>query len=60
VIVSHRLAAVRGADWILVLDNGRVVEQGTHDTLLARGGRYWELLRRQQLEEELEEVRSEK
>jgi len=56
VIVSHRLAAVREADWILVLDGGRVVEQGTHETLAALGGRYWELLRRQQLEEELEEV----
>jgi ATP-binding cassette subfamily B multidrug efflux pump len=60
VIVSHRLAAVREADWILVLDRGRVVEQGTHDTLVARSGRYWELLRRQQLEEELDTVRSEK
>jgi ATP-binding cassette subfamily B multidrug efflux pump len=55
IIVSHRLAAVREADWILVLDDGRVVEQGTHAELIARGGRYWELLRRQQLEEELEE-----
>ena len=55
IIVSHRLAAVRDADWILVLDRGRVVEQGTHAELIARAGRYWELLRRQQLEEELEE-----
>ena len=55
IIVSHRLAAVRDADWILVLDGGRIVEQGTHADLIARGGRYWELLRRQQLEEELEE-----
>lgn len=55
VIVSHRLTAVRDADWILVLDEGRIVEQGRHDTLVASGGRYWELLRRQQLEEELEE-----
>jgi ATP-binding cassette, subfamily B, multidrug efflux pump len=54
-IVSHRLAAVREADWILVLEEGRVVEQGTHADLITRGGRYWELLRRQQLEEELEE-----
>jgi ATP-binding cassette subfamily B protein len=54
VIVSHRLTAVREADWILVLDGGRLVEQGTHEELVARGGRYWELLRRQQLEEELE------
>jgi ATP-binding cassette, subfamily B, multidrug efflux pump len=56
VIVSHRMAAVRGADEILVLDGGRVVERGTHAALLAAGGRYWELLRRQQLEEELEEA----
>jgi ATP-binding cassette, subfamily B, multidrug efflux pump len=55
IIVSHRLAAVRDADWILVLDEGRIVEQGVHRDLIARGGRYWELLRRQQLEEELEE-----
>jgi ATP-binding cassette subfamily B protein len=55
IIVSHRLAAVRDADWILVLADGRVVEEGTHAELIARGGRYWELLRRQQLEEELEE-----
>jgi ATP-binding cassette subfamily B multidrug efflux pump len=56
IIVSHRLAAVRDADWILVLDGGRIVEQGVHAELLAAGGRYWELLRRQQMEEELEET----
>jgi ATP-binding cassette subfamily B protein len=56
VIVSHRLAAVRDADRILVLDEGRIVEQGTHAELQAAGGRYWELLRRQQMEEELEEA----
>ncbi len=55
IIVSHRLGAVREADWILVLDEGRIVEEGTHGELIARGRRYWELLRRQQLEEELEE-----
>lgn len=59
IIVSHRLAAVRDADWILVLDGGRIVEQGTHAELLAAGGRYWELLRRQQMEEELEEAEGE-
>jgi ATP-binding cassette subfamily B multidrug efflux pump len=58
VVVSHRLAAVRDADWILVLDQGRIVEQGVHADLLAAGGRYWELLRRQQMEEELEEAGS--
>lgn len=54
VIASHRISAVRGASWIIVLDAGRVVEQGTHDTLMAAGGRYTSLLRRQQLEESLE------
>jgi ATP-binding cassette subfamily B multidrug efflux pump len=58
VIVSHRLTAVRDADRILVLDGGRLIEQGTHEQLVARAGRYWELLRRQQLEEELEAVNS--
>jgi ATP-binding cassette subfamily B protein len=56
VVVSHRLAAVRNADEIVVLDGGAIVERGTHTALLAREGRYWQLLRRQQLEEELEEV----
>jgi ATP-binding cassette subfamily B protein len=54
IIVSHRLTAVRDADWILVLDEGAIVEQGTHDELMRRGGRYRELLHRQQAEEELE------
>ncbi|HEU5049574.1 MAG TPA: ABC transporter ATP-binding protein [Gemmatimonadales bacterium] len=60
VIVSHRLAAVRAADLILVLEEGRIVERGTHQALYAAGGRYWELLRRQELEEEIEsaEIRS--
>lgn len=53
VIISHRLAAVRDADWILVLDGGRVVEQGVHADLVALGGRYWELLRRQEIEEQI-------
>lgn len=55
VIISHRLSAVRDADWILVLDGGRIVEQGVHEDLMARQGRYWELLQRQEVEAELEE-----
>jgi ABC-type multidrug transport system fused ATPase/permease subunit len=53
-IVSHRVSAVRGADLIVVLDDGAVVESGTHVALLARGGCYSALCREQQLEEELE------
>lgn len=45
VVVSHKPAAVRFADKIVVLDAGRVVERGTHDGLLALGGRYAELVR---------------
>jgi ATP-binding cassette subfamily B protein len=54
-ISSHRVSAIRDATTIIVLDDGRVVEEGTHDRLFAKGGRYWSLLRRQQLEESLEE-----
>ena len=56
VVVSHRISTVRGADQILVLDRGRVVERGTHDELLARGGLYADLDRQQRLEAELEEA----
>jgi ATP-binding cassette subfamily B protein/subfamily B ATP-binding cassette protein MsbA len=46
-IIAHRLSTVRKADLILVLDAGRVVEQGTHDQLMALDGRYAEMVRRQ-------------
>ncbi|MBI3567372.1 MAG: ABC transporter ATP-binding protein [Gemmatimonadetes bacterium] len=54
VIASHRVTAIRDATHIIVLDDGRIVEQGTHETLLALRGRYWTLLNRQQLEEAVE------
>lgn len=41
-IIAHRISAVRNADEILVLDNGKVVERGTHDQLLAKKGLYWQ------------------
>ena len=52
-IVSHRISTVRDADLICVLDEGRIIEQGTHNELLALGGEYSLLYERQLLEEEL-------
>jgi ATP-binding cassette subfamily B multidrug efflux pump len=52
-IVSHRISTVREADLICVLDDGRIIERGTHDQLLALGGEYADLYERQLLEEEL-------
>jgi ATP-binding cassette subfamily B protein len=40
ILISHRFSTVRRADWICVLDGGRVGEQGTHDELVAAGGTY--------------------
>ncbi len=53
-IASHRISAVRDADHIVVLDDGAIVEQGRHDDLVARNGRYAQLLRRQQLLDAIE------
>jgi ATP-binding cassette subfamily B multidrug efflux pump len=55
VIASHRVSAVRDANHVIVLDEGRIVERGTHATLISAGGRYAALLQRQQLEESIEE-----
>ena len=53
-IISHRVSAVMHADKILVLDDGRIVQEGVHADLIATEGTYARLLRRQLLEEKVE------
>ncbi len=54
IIVSHRISSIKNADEIIVLDEGRIVERGTHEDLLAIGGLYQSIYERQLLEEEMD------
>jgi len=54
ILISHRISTVRHADLIVVLDAGRIIEQGTHDELLARGGLYADLYQKQLLRDSLD------
>ena len=54
ILISHRISTVRHADLIVVLDAGRIIEQGTHDELLARGGLYADLYQKQLLRDALD------
>ncbi|ULH16744.1 ABC transporter ATP-binding protein/permease [Deinococcus sp. KNUC1210] len=55
-LIGHRVSTLRNADHIIVLDGGRIIEQGSHDELLAAGGHYADLERRQRLESDLDDV----
>jgi ATP-binding cassette subfamily B multidrug efflux pump len=56
ILISHRVSTVRQADFIVVLEKGRVVEQGAHTELVSTGGYYADLSQKQMLEEELEAI----
>jgi ATP-binding cassette subfamily B protein len=55
-IISHRISAVKEADEILVLDEGKIIERGNHNELVRRGGVYADLYQQQRLSEELERI----
>ena len=54
--MSHRVASVKNADLIIYVEDGRIVEQGTHEDLIAQGGRYAELYQSQLLAQEIESL----
>lgn len=55
-MIAHRLSTIRNADLIVVMDQGRIAEQGTHDSLMKRKGIYYNLVRQQEQKAKDEEV----
>jgi len=51
--VSHRISSIKNADTIIVLENGKIIQQGTHNELVNKSGYYKELFEQQLLEKEL-------
>ena len=53
IVIAHRLSTIIHADQILVIDKGEIIERGTHDELVAKGGIYFDLYERQNLQSDL-------
>ncbi len=56
IIISHRLSSIKNADKIIMLDNGKIIEEGNHNDLIEKGGRYAEIYKLQQIAQEIDDL----